>query len=41
VANLVYVVKNELEVTQLELDGSNKEKESLSTKMKHVQVVHE
>jgi hypothetical protein len=41
VAELLYVVGNEMEATRLELDNVNKEKEHLCTKMEHVKVVHE
>ncbi len=40
-AELLYVVGNEMEATRLELDNVNKEKEHLCTKMEHVKVVHE
>jgi hypothetical protein len=41
VAELLYVVGNEMEATRLELNNVNKEKEHLCTKMEHVKVVHE
>jgi hypothetical protein len=41
VVDLLYVVRNEMEATRLELDNVNKDKECVCTKMEHVKVVHE
>ncbi len=41
VANLLYVVGNEMEVARLDIDPMNKDKEGLCIKMEHIKVVHE
>ncbi len=41
VADLLYVVGNEMEVVRLELDNVNKDKEHLCIKMEHVKAVNE